>query len=292
MRTTYFLAFALAAGTLPTRASAQDTFSYTVGSNEIVLLSENQGQGNAGILIDASPEILARTMPDGTYPNAVNAFLIKWHGHNILVDAGFGTRLFDNLRSVGVEPEEVHEVYLTHMHGDHIGGLLRDGERAFPNARLSVGKAEHDYWTSDEQMNKLPENRRGNFVQAREVIAKYGDVQLLDPVDIADVPAAYGVYPVEAYGHTPGHIGFMVVCGGNRLLIWGDLTHAMAVQMPYPRIAVTYDVDPATAVSSRLRILEYVDRNGIPIAGMHIVYPGIGSVRSDGQDGYVFTPAE
>ncbi|MCC8036419.1 MAG: MBL fold metallo-hydrolase [Rikenellaceae bacterium] len=272
------------------RLAAQELYSHRVGNNEVILLSEGEGEGDTGILIDATPNIIETYAPDGTFPMATNVFLVKRHGKNILIDTGYGRKLFENLAALGLNPEDIHEIMLTHMHGDHIGGLLKDGQRAFPEARLIVSKAEHDYWTSTEQMNLLPEDKRGNFRQAMEVVEKYGeDVQLIDPLKIEEVPARCGIHPVEAYGHTPGHIGFMIVCGTDRMLVWGDLAHAMAVQMPHPEIAVTYDIDPETAVKSRLYILRYVSSNNIPVAGMHIPYPALGEITGEGT-GYVFTP--
>lgn len=107
-----------------------------------------------------------------------------------------------------------------------------------------------------------------------------------------NVPAdAEGIFPIKVYGHTPGHTAFMVVSDGERLLIWGDITHAMAVQMPHPEISVTYDVDPDAARALRLKILEYVAAHKIPVAGMHIAWPGIGTVEKAAQ-GYEFTPAK
>ena len=93
---------------------------------------------------------------------------------------------------------------------------------------------------------------------------------------------------MAAYGHTPGHTVFIV----DNLMIWGDLTHAMAIQMPYPRVAISYDTDPVMAVNSRLRILEYVIKNKMTVAGMHIPYPSIGKVSSIGAEKYLFTPAK
>jgi glyoxylase-like metal-dependent hydrolase (beta-lactamase superfamily II) len=97
---------------------------------------------------------------------------------------------------------------------------------------------------------------------------------------------------IAAYGHTPGHTAFMVGSSGQQMLIWGDLTHATPVQMPYPQLAVTYDVDPNQAVASRMKILEYIAKNNIPIAGMHIAFPGMGHVKANSEGGYAFTPLQ
>jgi len=271
-------------------ANAQDTFTYKVGEYELILLSEGQHQGNPGILIGATPEILKETMPAGTFPTAVNAFLIKMPDKNILVDTGHGKKLFDNLKSLGVTPEDIHTVILTHMHGDHIGGMLKEGKKAFPNAKVQIGEVERKYWASEEEMNKLPENRRGNFRSAQNVLSTYSDK--LEVVKLTDIEnkKGDGIFFIKAYGHTPGHTACLIQSGEEKLLIWADLTHVMAVQMTYPDIAVTYDWNPEMAIKSRNTILEYVATHSIPVAGMHIPYPGIGKVEFS-EKGYVFIPA-
>jgi glyoxylase-like metal-dependent hydrolase (beta-lactamase superfamily II) len=263
---------------------AENTFTAKVGLFEITLLPESQGQGNKGVLIGATPEMLQKYAPDGTFPQGTNAFFVKTPDTNILVDAGYGRNLFNNLQSIGISPEQVDVVLLTHMHGDHIGGLLREGKPAFPHAKLYIARAEHDYWMSNE---------RGQ--QAREVIAAYKEqLNLFQPFEAeqGSEPLLAGIRGLAAYGHTPGHTVYLVESANEKLLIWGDLTHAMAIQMPYPQVAVTYDVDPQTAVASRQKVLEYVAKNKIPIAGMHVAFPGIGIVTKDAASGgYTFRPA-
>lgn len=266
--------------------------AYMVGKYEVYVLTEGSGDGNTGILIDAPNSVLAEYAPDGTFPIATNAVLIKGPRSTTLIDTGYGRHIFGQMEAVGVSPEDIHFVYLTHMHGDHIGGMLHDGEKAFTNALVAVSKKEYDYWTSDVEMNKLPENRRGNFLSAREVLEKYkGKLAVMDEDIIGSVsdenPRAGFL---RAYGHTPGHVMFLIKDGGERLLIWGDLTHAIAVQMPHPEISVTYDHDPDMARESRLEVLEYVARNNIPVTGMHLPEPKIGTVVKKEGGGYDFIP--
>lgn len=272
----------------------QNTFSYKAGSYEIILLSEGEQTGNSGILIDATDEILAKYTQDGAFPNATNAFLIKTLDKNILIDTGFGRNLFDNMAKYGVRAEDIDIVLITHMHGDHIGGMMHDGKKAFPNAELYLPQGEYDYWTSLDAMNSQPEKRRGGFLNAKKVVETYKDkLHLFIPDEIGEAPQQIipGINAVAAYGHTPGHTVYMIGSGKGRTLVWGDLTHAMAVQMPHPEIAVTYDVDPTQAIASRKKILEYVSENNIPIAGMHIAYPAIGNIAPGNDRGYRFIPA-
>jgi glyoxylase-like metal-dependent hydrolase (beta-lactamase superfamily II) len=277
------------------RSSAQDSehvISFQTGDAVVSVLSEGQQKNNTANLIGATPEILSKHVPDGTYPAAINAFLIRTDDKTILIDAGFGRNLFDNFKTLKTSSEKVDIVLLTHMHGDHIGGLLKDGKPTFPDAEIYLPKPEHDYWTSDVEMNKMPENRRGSFLQARSVIEIYKKkLHLFNPAEAGTDAGEIipGIKAIAAYGHTPGHTGYLLESAGSRLFIWGDLTHAMAVQMPHPEVAITYDVDPKQAIEYRKKLLDYVAKNKIPVAGMHIAFPSIGDVTTK-EEGYSFAP--
>jgi glyoxylase-like metal-dependent hydrolase (beta-lactamase superfamily II) len=149
-----------------------------------------------------------------------------------------------------------------------------------------LAQPEHDYWADES-------NSRGQ--QARDVIAAYKDkLHLFPPVEAGrnGAPLVAGILGIAAYGHTPGHTAYLLESDKEKLLVWGDLTHAMAIQMPYPQVAVTYDVNPEDAIAYRKKILAYVEKNKIPIAGMHIAFPGIGAVsKGEVPGGYLFIPA-
>jgi glyoxylase-like metal-dependent hydrolase (beta-lactamase superfamily II) len=262
--------------------NAGTAFSVQVGDYAVYLLSEGQQKGNTGILIGATPEMIAQAIPDGAFPNAVNAFLIRTPEKNILVDTGFGRLLFNHLDSLGLNADKITDILLTHLHGDHIGGLLKAGKILFPNAKIYVSQLEYDYWI------------KSNNQQAANVLNAYKNrLILFSPDELGNIQTELlpGIFPIATYGHTPGHTSFLVQSKNEKLLVWGDLSHAMAIQMPYPQVAVTYDVYPEDAVRTREAVLKYVSDNRIPIAGMHIAYPGIGTVTSASEGGYVFTPA-
>ena len=270
----------------------ENIFSYHVGEYKITLLSEGQGSGNTEILIGATQEMINDYTKDGSFPIATNAFLIQTPDKNILIDTGYGKALPNNLKSLGLDGNKIDAILLTHMHGDHIGGLLHEGEILFPNAFIYIPQPEYDYWMSDKEMNQLPENRRGGFLNARKVVEAYKEkIQLFEPHKAGDVysPLLSGISPIAGYGHTPGHTLFEIESKGEKILVWGDLTHAMAIQMPYPKVAVTYDVNPELAIKYRLEILKYVTKNNIPIAGMHITYPAMGQIV-ELKNGYEFKP--
>ncbi len=293
-KTAIFILLSLAISNIIAQNS-QDTYTYEVGDFLISVLSESQSQGSSNILIGATPEMTDRYLTNGKFPNAVNAFLIRTPQYNILVDAGLGTKLFENLSSLGIDAKEINIVLITHLHGDHIGGMLKDGQKSFPNAKIYMSQMEHDYWMNDQIMNSLPENKRGGFKLSREVISAYKDkMHLFQP---REFDANYsellpGIQAISAYGHTPGHTMFLLESNFKKFLIWGDLTHAMSIQMPFPHIAVTYDSNPETAIASREKVLKYVSMHKIPIGGMHIAYPAMGTIEANNAGGYRFIPCE
>jgi len=272
---------------------SENIFTHKVGLFKVILLSEGQRQGNSDILIGVTPQMRNECIPSGTFPNAANAFLIKTPERNMLVDAGYGTKLFSNMNSLGINPDQVDAVLITHMHGDHIGGLLQNDKITFPKAKIYISQLEYDFWTDDKSMEQVPEERRGGFVTARKVIAAYKDsISLFQPNTLGKdlYELLPGVSGIAAYGHTPGHTIYLVESDDDRMLIWGDLTHAMAIQMPYPSVAVTYDTDPKQAVITREKVFDYVSRNNIPVAGMHISFPAMGIVSTISSGGYIFYP--
>jgi len=251
-------------------ATAQNTFIHKTATAEIILLSEGQREGGLNTLIGVTQEMIAEVAPNNTYPSATNVFLIRTKsGKNILVDTGYGRELFTGLQSVGLTPESVDAILITHLHGDHIGGLLRDDKAAFPKAQLLMSKLEAQ--SANES--------------ARKAMDQY-ELVTFDPVDNAPTTIYDDVKAMANYGHTPGHTVYFI----DNVAIWGDMTHAMAFQIPYPRVAVTYDVNSEAAVASRVKMLEYLAANNYIVCGMHIAYPGIGTLQSNDKGGYIFTP--
>lgn len=275
-------------------ANLDNIFSYKVGDVTISLLSEGKSEGNSSVLINASPEQMKKYIPTGNYPTSVNAFLVQAPNHTLLIDTGFGKKLFDNLKQLNILPEQIDSVLLTHMHADHIGGLLQNDKPTFPNAKLYVAKPEHDYWSSEAIMNSLPEKNQNGFKNAQRVLKAYGNrVNEFTPNPLGNKTALLpGVIAIEAFGHTPGHTAFLIQSNDKQILVWGDLAHAMAIQIPIPDVAVTYDVDPVTAVKTRKSILNYVTENKITIAGMHIAYPSIGQITQSPDGLYSYTPVQ
>ncbi|KAB2926803.1 MAG: MBL fold metallo-hydrolase [Dechloromonas sp.] len=243
--------------------------------------------------------LLARQFLQGPkVQTAVNAYLINTGSKLILVDAGaaklFGPALghiVDNLKAAGYQPEQVDTVLITHLHGDHVNGLVTaDGRRVFANAEVWSAKADNDFWLSETIAAQAPADFQAFFKMSRDAAAPYlaaGKWQTFDE----DRELLPGIASVDTRGHTPGHAGYLVSSGGQRLLIIGDVVHNHAVQFARPEVAFEFDHDAQQAVASRKRVFARAARERLMIAGMHLPFPGIGHVRKE-KKGYAWVPAE
>lgn len=230
---------------------------------------------------------------------AVNAYLINTGSHLVLVDAGaaklFGPSLgyvLQNMKASGYEPAQVDTVIITHLHADHVGGLNdADGKPLFPKAKILVTREDSDFWLSQKVADGAPKEVQPFFKMARDSAAPYlasGQWNTFTQGSVL-VP---GIRAVQAHGHTPGHTAFAVESEGRKLLIWGDLVHAHAVQFARPGVSIEFDIDQKQAIATRRAIMKDVASSKSLVAGMHLPFPGIGHVRADGKGRYSWVPIE
>jgi len=223
------------------------------------------------------------------YDLSVNAFLVNTGSKLILIDAGSGGdfgpsvgALLDNLTASGYRPEQVDEIYITHMHFDHVGGLALAGKAAFPNAIIRADKREADYWLSQSAMDNAPDRLKGDFKTAMAAFQPYlasGHVKWFD----GGTELVPGVRSLPRPGHTPGHTSYLVESKGQRLLLWGDLMHVAAIQFPHPEVTIQSDTDSPAAAAQRKQVFLEAAREGYLIGGAHISFPGLGRLRAEGQ---------
>ena len=273
-------------------AEGAQVAEFSVGKATVWAIADSTGDREAGVFPDADPEALAQYMPTGRVPSAVMVFLVKTGDETILIDTGMGapsgergSRLDEGLKQIGVAPEEITVVLITHMHGDHIGGLLKDGEKAFPSARVLSSKVEHDFWLDPKSVELFPA-RAGGFEMARNIFGVYASVSETFEFDAEAVP---GIRAIDASGHTPGQAAFLLESEGEKLLFWGDIVHAAALQFPRPDICANFDMDVEGSAAARVRFMEKAAVEKLPVAGAHLPFPGIGSVEKGDGSGYVYT---
>lgn len=206
--------------------------------------------------------LLNTLMPAGASPSAINVFLAMDSVDTILFDAGLGAdkggQLIEQMKKADVLPEMVTAVCLTHLHADHIGGLLLDGQAAFPNAKLYLSKEEFEAWSDHGVLAE----KNGLWKQVMQVY-KGNIVTFCDGERLFDGK----VVAESAPGHTPGHTIFVVdsIC-----FIVGDLLHAQDLQLEHPQFCARYDMDTTQATVTRIRILNTLRKDfGLFLAGAH-----------------------
>jgi len=228
---------------------------------------------------------------------ADTGFLVNTGKQLILVDAGAGTwwggaalgRLAGNLRSAGYTPEEVNIVLITHLHSDHVGGLTtQDGKRVFPSADVYVAKAESDFWLSPEIAAKAPKDAQPFFQSAQAIAAPYIKSGKWHTFAGSE-PIVDGMQSVPLAGHTPGHAGYEFSSKGHKILFWGDIVHALRVQLQHPEVTAIFDIDQTAAAATRNQLLPRLASEDIVIAGPHMNFPALGRLRKEGS-GYGWAP--
>ena len=209
---------------------------------------------------DAGEDLMKKLSLENGIPSSISTFLIESNGIQILFDTGMGasdSRLLAGLHALGITPADIKYIYLTHFHGDHIGGLMKNDSVVFPHAEIYASKAEDDSWMKMEAEKNGQVVRAMNAYQDRLHLFAFGDT----------LPGK--VVAMEAVGHTPGHTVFQA----GKLLIIGDLIHGAALQLEHPEICATYDMDKQEAIKTRKNLLQYARENGLVIAGMHLPVP-------------------
>ena len=251
-----------------TAAQIEGTKTLTIANGaSVTWIQDNEGEklNPRSLFSDASDSLYnSLNMPDGI-PASVSTFLVKVDGKYILFDAGlgaFGGQLQKRLAALGVNPDSIGLIYLTHFHVDHIAGLVTKDDagndaKAFKNAAVYAGKVEYDAWMNDIPKNDLQKAVMGIYKDSLHLFA-FGD----------SLPN--GVLALDAVGHTPGHTVFQF---GN-LLVIGDLMHGYALQKDHSEINSNYDMDKEKSIESRKRIMQYARENKLLMAGMHLPPPG------------------
>lgn len=189
-------------------------------------------------------------------PASVSAFLLEIDGKRILFDTGMGapdSRLLTNLSAAGVTPADIDYLYLTHFHGDHIGGMMKGDTVVFPKAEVYAAQQEYDAWM------QMPDDKK---TQVAATMEAYKD--RLHLVAYSDTLPC-GVVALDCVGHTPGHTAYRA----GKFLIVGDLVHGAALQLAHPEICAAYDMDPQSAIKQRRYYLDYARQNHLLLAGMH-----------------------
>ena len=261
----------------------------SVGNFKVTALRDGELFLPAGVLMNLSDEQSQQIEADENSKLAtsnVNAYLIQIESKNLLIDSGcrdlFGPTcgfLKDALREAGLGPNDITDVFFTHLHPDHVAGAIdAEGSAVFKNASFKVIDSEYNFWTSDSFTDaEVNGNDWAGLAQAALNAYKDKIETISFGKDI--IP---GVTSVSIPGHTPGHSGFRVDEGNETLIQMGDILHVPNLQLENPSISTVFDVDSEAALQSRKELLDMVSTDRILCTSGHMIQPKFGYIEKSG----------
>lgn len=284
-------AAAAAAATAPAQpvANHSDIYRFKIGALDAVALKDgdidvpNDGKTFAiGQPVAAVSALLtAAGLPTDTLHLSIQPLLVQDGAHVLLFDTGAADASFahagrmpTSLHDAGVDPSQVTDIFISHRHPDHVGGLVtRNGALAFPNAAIHISAPEWEALRKDKDAAAL-------------VAAISPKVVTFQP-GAAILPGV--VTAVEIKGHTPGHSGYEITSGDDHLIYMGDVAHHSVISVQRPEWTVEYDENAPLAQASRRAFLQRAADNDLRIYAVHFPFPGLGRVKKQG-DSFVWVP--
>ena len=289
------------ADVLPASTVGGATYRLKVGQDEVIALSDGDfGLDTSQLLIAPAgvrlPMLLQSAHDGQVVTTSVNAYLVKTGGKLVLIDTGAADQLGDSLGKLGkslakagIDPSKIDAVLLTHLHIDHVSGLMHGGTPTFPNATVWVDRRELAFWSDPSNAPKVDPVLRGTFDVVAKTLSPYRDKGQLKTFT-GGAKVAPDIVATDTVGHTPGHTSFVLKSQGQQLVFWGDLIHVGDVQFPAPAITIRFDFDQPAAAQERNKALARAASSGTWIAGSHLAFPGMGHVKKNG-DAFVWEPA-
>lgn len=279
-------------------------YRFRVGNIEATVVSDGTLSGNVRIYAGRAPEDDLRHaldeafLPTDNLTINLNTLLLEIGGRKVLIEAGAaqtmgpnGGAVFTNLTAVGVRPEQIDAVVVTHTHPDHIGNLRReDGGAAFPNAVVHVPEADWNFFVRNEpDLSRLPmadDFRRRFIANIRRSVEPVAATAVLYQPGREVLP---GVATIPAGGHTPGMAALLIHSGSDQLLVTSDAAYDPLLNMeklwrPGP------DLDPDAAERVRKALFDRAAADRLLVLGFHFPFPGLGRIRADG-GAYQWVPA-
>jgi glyoxylase-like metal-dependent hydrolase (beta-lactamase superfamily II) len=281
------------------RVTPPDIHKFKVGSFDVLVVKDGSrasGVPNETFGTNQSAEtvgaLLAENfLPSDQFVNGFSPTLIDTGSDVILFDTGFGQsghamgtgRLVEGMASAGYMPGDVTKVVLTHLHGDHIGGLMEDGKPAFPNATYITGQAEYDFWVDGARAGTPAEgNQKSVLANVKPLADKMNFIGEGGEV-------ASGITGMLAAGHTPGMMIFNVESQGKRLILTADTANHFVLSLQRPDWEVRFDMDKAKAAATRKRVFDMIATDKVAFLGYHMPFPAVGYAEKQ-ETGYRFVP--
>lgn len=274
----------------PAASPSADVFNFKIGALDATALKDgellvpNDGKtfGIGRPASDVAALLKAAGQPTDVLNLSIQPLLVRGEGKVLLFDAGAAGvswapqagKLAAPLRAARVEPAQVTDIFISHSHGDHIGGLvLGSGLLAFPNAAIHISAPEWQAMQADASL-------------APTIAAIAPKVAAFQPGAVI-LPGL--VTAVAVKGHTPGHSAYEIASGAERLLYIGDAAHHFVVSVRKPDWTIDYDGDAPAAQASRRALFTRAAEGNLRLYAPHFPFPGVGRVRAEA-DGFVWVP--
>lgn len=272
---------------------------FQLGAFEVTTILDGQRPGDGphptfgqNQSAEAVAELMkANLLPADKFVNGFSPTLVNTGAELILFDTGIGAggranglgQLRTRLGASGYKPEDVTLVVVTHMHGDHVGGLMEEGAPAFPNARYAMGQAEFDFWTAPERMSGPTEGGAKTVAANVKPLAEKATF-LADGATVAP-----GVTAMAAFGHTPGHMIFLIESDGRKVVLTADTANHYVASLQQPDWHVAFDTDKDMGAATRRKVFDMIAADKLPFIGYHMPFPSVGYVETMGT-GYRYIP--
>jgi glyoxylase-like metal-dependent hydrolase (beta-lactamase superfamily II) len=272
-------------------------YALKVGDIDVLVVSDGvlplptQMLGHNVSAAERAPWFKEMYLPPDALDWALNVMVVRSGDRNILIDAGLGMdpdlnlpragQLIRRLGASGINLGEITDVVITHLHMDHIGGLLVDGvkEQLHPELRIHVAAAEVDFWKAPDfaRTNMPPGFPDALRATATHFLAEYGSyVRTFDEVH----EIAPGVTAHRTGGHTPGHSVVRLNSHGEALTFAGDAICAVGFEQPNWHNG--FEHDPEGAAQVRITLLNELAGTGEMLVATHLPFPSVGRVSADG----------
>ncbi|MFC6445230.1 MBL fold metallo-hydrolase [Shinella zoogloeoides] len=281
------------------RVRPLETRSLKLGSFRILTVRDGMrasGAPNETFGTDQSADAVGALLkenflPGDTFVNSFTPALVDTGAEVVLFDTGMGEggrdagmgRLVEGLKYAGYTPDQISVVVITHMHGDHIGGLMEGGKPAFPNARYVTGRTEYDFWVNPARMGTPAEQgHQGVLAKVQPLAEKLTFIE--DGGEV--VP---GITGLNAFGHSPGHMIFRIESEGRAMMLTADTANHFVLSLQRPDWEVRFDMDKAQAAATRRKVFDMIATDRLAFIGYHMPFPAAGFVEKAGE-GYRFVP--
>jgi glyoxylase-like metal-dependent hydrolase (beta-lactamase superfamily II) len=267
-------------------------FEVTILSDGHRIVPEPQSIFGTDQSVETVEALLAENyLPTGRMQFTFAPTLVNTGDELVLFDTGNGEggreggvgQMLGNLRASGYEPDQVSVVVLTHLHPDHIGGLMEAGAPAFPNARYVTGQVEYDFWTSTDRVGTPAEGLHQSIMASVAPMAEQ-----MSFVGDGDTPVS-GITAMAAFGHTPGHMVYRIDSDGRSLVLIADTANHFVLSLQRPDWEVRFDADKAAAAQTRKDVLGMIAADRLAFVGYHMPFPSVGFLEPL-DDGFRFIP--